>query len=29
MQMTQGWIRLRNVAIALGLFACGHAGARG
>ena len=21
MQMTQGWIRLRNVAIALGLFA--------
>jgi hypothetical protein len=28
MQMTQGWIRLRNVAIALGLFAWASAGAR-
>jgi hypothetical protein len=28
MQMTQGWIRLRSVAIALGLFAWAGAGAR-
>jgi hypothetical protein len=28
MQMTQGWIRLRNVAIALGLFAWATASAR-
>ena len=28
MQMTQGWIRLRSVAIALGLFAWAGAGAK-